>query len=103
MLLRQAGVTFRISPADLNEAGLMADLQAKAASAETIALALAEQKALAVSRRMPGALVLGGDSVLVFRCRTRSANAGGHGPGHGPPPGNCAPSCCCGWRAKNMH
>jgi septum formation protein len=66
MLLRGAGIAFEVSPADLDEAGLMADLQATGTSAAGIAQALAEQKALAVSRRMPGRLVLGGDSVLAF-------------------------------------
>ena len=66
MLLRGAGIAFEVSPADLDEAGLMAGLQAKGTPAAGIAGALAEQKALAVSRRMPGRLVLGGDSVLAF-------------------------------------
>jgi septum formation protein len=66
MLLRQAGVPFRVSPADLPEEALMADLAARQAGPAGIAQALAEQKALSVSRRHPGALVLGGDSVLAF-------------------------------------
>lgn len=61
-LLAAAGVAFTVDPADIDEAALMpAD-----ANAETSALALAEAKALAVSARHPGALVLGGDSVLDF-------------------------------------
>jgi len=59
-LLAAAGVPFTVMPAAINEAGLMADL----GGADPVALALAEQKALAVSRRVPGALVLGGDSVI---------------------------------------
>ena len=66
MLLRNAGVAFEASPAGLDEAGLMADLLSKGTSAAGIAQALAEQKAMTVSRRMPGRLVLGGDSVLAF-------------------------------------
>ncbi len=65
-LLRGAGVAFQVSAADLNENALMADLLAEGASAATVAATLAEQKAVMVSRRMPGALVLGGDSVLAF-------------------------------------
>jgi septum formation protein len=66
MLLRNAGVAFEVSPADLNETGLMADLRAEDVPPAGIAGALAEQKAVMVSRRMPGRLVLGGDSVLAF-------------------------------------
>jgi septum formation protein len=65
-LLSAAGVPFQISPADLNESALMADLLARDEPAAGIAALLAEQKAVMVSRRMPGALVLGGDSVLDF-------------------------------------
>jgi len=65
-LLRDAGVSFRVSPADLPEGALMEDLAANAVDPAGIALALAEQKALAVSRRNPGEWVLGGDSVLAF-------------------------------------
>jgi len=63
-LLAAAGVSFTADPADLDEAALMADL--KAAGAEIMARTLAEQKALAVSRRHPGKTVLGGDSVIAF-------------------------------------
>ncbi len=61
-LLRAAGVAFRADPADLDENGLMAGL-AHAADAASL---LAREKALAVSRRHPGALVLGGDTVVEF-------------------------------------
>jgi len=63
-LLTAAGVTFTADPADLDEDALMAGL--KGAPAETVAQSLAEQKALTVSRRHPGQLVLGGDSVIAF-------------------------------------
>jgi len=66
MLLKAAGVDFQIRPADLNEPALMADLKAQNAEPAAVALALAEQKALMVSRRSPDEWVLGGDSVLVF-------------------------------------
>ncbi|HET7084093.1 MAG TPA: Maf family protein [Rhizomicrobium sp.] len=63
-LLTAAGVAFIADPADLDEDGLMAGL--KNAGAEIMARSLAEQKALTVSRRHPGKLVLGGDSVIAF-------------------------------------
>lgn len=64
MLLTAAGVSFTADPADLDEAALMAGL--KDAGAEGMARRLAEEKALAVSRRHPGRIVLGGDSVIAF-------------------------------------
>lgn len=64
MLLTAAGVSFTADPADLDEAALMAKL--KDAGAQMMARSLAEQKALAVSRRHPGRTVLGGDSVIAF-------------------------------------
>jgi septum formation protein len=63
-LLTAAGVPFTVDPADLDEDTLMATL--RGAAAETMARTLAEQKALAVSRRHPGSVVLGGDSVIAF-------------------------------------
>jgi septum formation protein len=63
-LLTAAGVTFIADPADLDEDALMAGL--KSAGAEVMARTLAEQKALAVSHRHPGKIVLGGDSVIAF-------------------------------------
>ena len=65
-LLRAAGVDFVISPADINEPALMQDLIAKGSDAGTVAQMLAEQKAIMVSRRSPGQIVLGGDSVLAL-------------------------------------
>ncbi|HWM61796.1 MAG TPA: Maf family protein [Rhizomicrobium sp.] len=66
MLLTAAGVAFTADPADLDEAALMADLQQRGADAVRVASELAQQKALAVSRRHPGRIVLGGDSVIAF-------------------------------------
>lgn len=66
-LLAAAGVDFIADPADLDEDALMAGL--KGESAETVARRLAEEKALHVSRRHPGAVVLGGDSVIEFENR----------------------------------
>jgi septum formation protein len=63
-LLSAAGVAFITDPADLDEAALMAQLHG--VGAETMARSLAEQKAVTVSRRHPGQIVLGGDSVIAF-------------------------------------
>lgn len=63
-LLAAAGVDFLADPADLDEDALMAGLAGE--PAETVAQRLAEEKALHVSRRHPGAVVLGGDSVISF-------------------------------------
>ena len=63
-LLTAAGVAFVADPADLDEDTLMASL--KGAGAEAMVLGLAERKALTVSRRHPGRIVLGGDSVIAF-------------------------------------
>jgi septum formation protein len=65
-LLTAAGVAFIADPADLDEDAVMADLKARGADAAMVASELAQQKALAVSRRHPGKLVLGGDSVIAF-------------------------------------
>lgn len=65
-LLTAAGLSFIADPADLDEAGLMADLQARGSDAGGIATELAREKALAVSRRHSGRFVLGGDSVIAF-------------------------------------
>ena len=63
-MLRAAGVAFTISPASLDEAGLMRDLVAKGADAVMVAAALAQQKAILVSWQAPRQTVLGGDSIL---------------------------------------
>jgi septum formation protein len=63
-LLTAAGMDFITDPADLDEVALMAQLHS--AGAETMARSLAEQKALTVSRRHPGQIVLGGDSIIAF-------------------------------------
>jgi septum formation protein len=63
-LLSAAGVIFIADPADLDEDALMHELRDE--SAEVVAQTLAEQKALHVSRRHAGRVVLGGDSVIDF-------------------------------------
>jgi septum formation protein len=61
-MLAAAGVDVIVDPADIDEAALMPP----GADANASALALAQAKALAVATRHPGALVLGGDSILDF-------------------------------------
>lgn len=64
-MLTAAGVAHEAVPAHVDEEGVTAGLLASAASAERIADALAELKALKISRSHPGRLVLGADSVAV--------------------------------------
>ena len=64
MLLRQAGVPFRVDAAGIDEAEAKRSLESEGADAASLAASLAELKALRVSRRQPGALVLGADQVL---------------------------------------
>jgi septum formation protein len=59
-LLKAAGVSFVIDPADIDETA------PPDAKPESLATTLARAKALAVSNRHPDSLVLGGDSVLDF-------------------------------------
>ncbi|TGY89022.1 septum formation inhibitor Maf [Marinicauda algicola] len=59
-ILQSAGIDFEVDPADLDEDALKAGF---AGDLGDLALRLAEEKALAVSRRRPG-LVLGADQVL---------------------------------------
>ena len=61
-ILQNAGLTFEIDPADVDEAALKARFKGDPAS---LALHLAEAKALVVSSRREG-LVLGADQVLAF-------------------------------------
>jgi septum formation protein len=63
-LLQAAGVVFTTDPADLDEDVLMAQLPGS--DAQLIASTLAQKKALHVSARHPGDIVLGGDSVIEF-------------------------------------
>lgn len=63
-LLRGAGLEVEVIPAHVDEAALRAALAAEGASPRDLADALAELKASRISRRHPGALVLGADQVL---------------------------------------
>jgi len=63
-LLRQAGIDIDIAPARIDEAALRQALEAEGAGSRDIADALAEQKALRISKQHPEALVLGCDQLL---------------------------------------
>jgi septum formation protein len=64
-MLSAAGVAHEALPAHVDEEAITAALIAEQASPERIADALAEVKAMKISRQHPGALVLGADSVVV--------------------------------------
>lgn len=63
-MLENAGVPVEAVPADLDERALEAPLKDSGASPEDVALVLAEAKAVEVSERKPGRLVLGCDQTL---------------------------------------
>lgn len=65
-LLRNAGIPFTAEKARVDEAALKAALLAEGAPPRDLADKLAEMKALKVSNRNPGALVLGCDQVLAL-------------------------------------
>jgi len=65
-LLTAAGVVFVADPADLDEVALTRGMIERGADAVKVASELAGQKALSVSRRHPGKLVLGADSLIAF-------------------------------------
>jgi septum formation protein len=63
-VLRNAGLDFTARPAAIDERSIEAPLIAAGASPAEIAMALAEAKALAISKGVPEALVIGADQVL---------------------------------------
>lgn len=65
-LLEAAGLDVAIMPANIDEDTLTESLIAEGTAPRGIADALAEAKAVKVSRRLPGALVLGCDQVLTY-------------------------------------
>lgn len=64
-LLERAGVAVRIDVPAIDEAEVKHSLQADGATAADVAETLAEMKAQRISRRLPEALVLGADQMLV--------------------------------------
>jgi septum formation protein len=63
-MLEAAGVAVEMMPARVDEAGIKASLAAEGAPTAAAAEALAEVKAMRISRRYPGRLVLGADQML---------------------------------------
>ncbi|MDE2182561.1 MAG: septum formation protein Maf [Alphaproteobacteria bacterium] len=65
-LLREAGLTFGVRPAHVDEEELKESLLVEGATPEDVAVALAEVKAVRVSGAAGDALVIGADQVLVL-------------------------------------
>ncbi|HEY0269401.1 MAG TPA: nucleoside triphosphate pyrophosphatase [Sphingomonas sp.] len=65
-MLTAAGVAFEAVPPRVDEEMAKASLRAGGIDARGLADALAELKALAVSRRMPGRTVIGSDSIVAL-------------------------------------
>ncbi len=63
-LLSDAGLAIRTIPADIDEAAIKNAMRAEDASALDTATALAETKAMRVSMKCPGDLVIGADQML---------------------------------------
>lgn len=63
-VLRAAGIAFEAVAPHVDEDEIKTSLKVQGAPSRVIADALAEAKAVKVSRRMPGALVLGCDQIL---------------------------------------
>jgi septum formation protein len=66
-LLRAAGVTFTIEPADIDEAAIKREYRKTGRDPSACAAALAEAKARTVAARHKDALVIGADQILVAR------------------------------------
>lgn len=65
-MLRAAGVPFRVAKAAVDEDALREALLAEGTSPRDLSDALAEMKALRVSARTPGAVVVGSDQILAL-------------------------------------
>ncbi|WP_416407806.1 Maf-like protein [Agrobacterium rosae] len=64
MLMRNAGLSFSVQPADIDERAVDARLEKEGATPDRIAVELAKAKALAVSAVNPNAIVLGCDQTM---------------------------------------
>jgi len=75
-VLKNAGIPFHIEPASIDEEAIKTNLMGQGRQPREIADALAEAKALDVSRANPDALVLGADQILVFEngCISKSSS-----------------------------
>lgn len=65
-VLEEAGLTFVVDPADIDEGAIKAEAIRKHWSPSVTALTLAEAKANVVAARHPGARVIAADQLLVF-------------------------------------
>ncbi len=63
-MLRDAGVVFRVERSEIDERAVEKTLEGSGADPETLAQVLAEAKAVDVSERQQGALVIGADQTL---------------------------------------
>ncbi|OJU03127.1 MAG: septum formation inhibitor Maf [Rhizobium sp. 63-7] len=63
-LMENAGLRFEAVAAEIDERAIEAPLEQQGATPDQVALVLAEAKALDVSRRFPGAVVLGSDQTM---------------------------------------
>ncbi|MDH3235224.1 MAG: Maf family protein [Alphaproteobacteria bacterium] len=63
-LLQSAGIAFEQRPAAVDEEEMKAAMRAENAAPEDAAIALADLKAMRVSSKAPGALVIGADQIL---------------------------------------
>ncbi len=63
-VMRQAGLPALSEPAQIDETEIKSGLEAEGAGAREIAETLAELKAQKISRRRPGAIVVGADQIL---------------------------------------
>lgn len=80
MLMENAGLSFEALPANIDERALEVEFNAVPTSPSNIALLLARAKALEVSARKPGSLVIGSDQTMslsdrVFHKPTSRAEA----------------------------
>ncbi|MBI3706790.1 MAG: Maf family protein [Proteobacteria bacterium] len=64
LLLENAGITVAVDPGAVDEDEVKRAMKADGATAEAVATALAESKALRVSSRHPNALIIGADQML---------------------------------------
>ena len=64
-LLAAAGLSFEVRPAEIDEAAVKRAARNEGASAEMTALLLADRKAQSIALRVPEALVIGADQILV--------------------------------------
>ena len=73
LMLENAGIAFAVEASTLDERALEAPLAASGAGPEDVAVVLAEAKAVDVSSRNPGALVIGADQTLSLGDRDRKS------------------------------